>query len=241
MADTGCRVVSKKDGKTELEVESRLHHLIVGKGGATIKELKSSTKTTITLPPRDSSSSIITIEGDDKNRDAAVKKISEIVDSHLKTRKKEDKKREKEYEKKKEGEEKVSQATGAKYQKEQKKVDALCAERAELFEKAEKAFKSGDKATAKELSAKGNALAPKIEEAKERAGNVLFSDRNPKGVSGKNIDLHGLQVEFAMKKVEEFLSKAKKKNLKDAEIITGAGNHSTGGNAKIKPEVEKYL
>ncbi|RUS92219.1 hypothetical protein EGW08_000072, partial [Elysia chlorotica] len=66
---------------------------------------------------------------------------------------------------------------------------------------------------------------------------------------GKTIDLHNMTVEDALSETQKYL-KLREKEYHDNgnrrsdrffNIITGQGNNSKGGKAKIKPEVEKYL
>mmetsp|Transcript_14740 Transcript_14740/g.37491 ORF Transcript_14740/g.37491 Transcript_14740/m.37491 type:complete len:97 (+) Transcript_14740:214-504(+) len=77
-----------------------------------------------------------------------------------------------------------------------------------------------------------------MEKAREEQGAALFRMRNSK-LEKNTIDLHGLQLEFAMRKVESFLDKQAKPGA-ELLIITGAGNHSAD-KAKIKPAVHKTL
>mmetsp|Transcript_11625 Transcript_11625/g.17615 ORF Transcript_11625/g.17615 Transcript_11625/m.17615 type:complete len:251 (-) Transcript_11625:75-827(-) len=227
--------------KIEIDVPKESMHLVIGKGGDTVKKIRSETKTKITLPDKGSNSTKVIIEGDASNCNAAKKMIQDILAKAEKDKKKKDEKREKEHKKKKEGEEKQSQKTGKKYDKEQEKVDKLAAERAKYFEMSKKAYDAGDKEKAKEYSDKGKEITTKMEKAKQEGNDKLFKSRNSKGLNSPTIDLHGLQVEYAIAKLDEYLAHSKKKGLKEVEVITGAGNHSGPEGAKIKPEVEKHL
>ena len=54
------------------------------------------------------------------------------------------------------------------------------------------------------------------------------------------LDLHGLTVEQARQQLQELVSDSSNKN-NNIRIITGKGNHSTGGIAKIQLEVKDFL
>lgn len=54
------------------------------------------------------------------------------------------------------------------------------------------------------------------------------------------VDLHGLTVEQARQQLLELVSNSSNKN-KNIRIITGKGNHSSGGVAKIQLEVKDFL
>ena len=60
------------------------------------------------------------------------------------------------------------------------------------------------------------------------------------------IDLHGLYVHQALEEVEMFMRREAPaaggvKGQYYAHIVVGAGNHSQGGKARIKPEVKRWL
>jgi len=233
--------------RLEFEVPDEFHHLIIGKGGSVIKDIQGKTKTTINLPEKGGPSNVVVQgtlgekEKDEENCQAARQIIYDIINDFLHKRAAEDAKRERDYLMKKEEEERISQETGKKYQAQQENVDILAAERSRLFELSQKAFEDGDKQKAKDFSEEAKALSAEIEKAKEIACETLFLDRNPNGLNSESVDLHGLQVQFALQKVEQYLAAAKERGLADVGVITGAGNHSEGGVAKIKPEVEKFL
>mmetsp|Transcript_14741 Transcript_14741/g.37492 ORF Transcript_14741/g.37492 Transcript_14741/m.37492 type:complete len:223 (+) Transcript_14741:87-755(+) len=135
-------------------------------------------------------------------------------------------------------EERLHQETDELYQKHEAIIKQHADERARCFDESQKAFKAGDKARAKELSDQGKAAGAAMEKAREEQGAALFRMRNSK-LEKNTIDLHGLQLEFAMRKVESFLDKQAKPGA-ELLIITGAGNHSAD-KAKIKPAVHKTL
>lgn len=64
---------------------------------------------------------------------------------------------------------------------------------------------------------------------------TIFQYRNSL-VPANTIDLHGLQVEYAIERFRAFLDKCKKNHVTPFIVITGAGNHSAD-KAQIKPKV----
>ena len=66
--------------------------------------------------------------------------------------------------------------------------------------------------------------------------NAIYAYRNERN-GNHTIDLHGLQVEFAMLKFESFIATALAQGRSPVVVITGAGNHSVD-KALIKPKVQ---
>lgn len=77
-------------------------------------------------------------------------------------------------------------------------------------------------------------------EAAKVAGMTKIFEYRQSLVDSETIDLHGLQVEFAMEKVQEFVGQMKQSKTSPFTIITGAGNHSKD-KALIKPKVQDYV
>lgn len=57
----------------------------------------------------------------------------------------------------------------------------------------------------------------------------------------KTVDLHGLLVVEALEKTKEHLAACRERRVRRTKIITGRGNHSVGGVARLRPEVEAWL
>ena len=55
------------------------------------------------------------------------------------------------------------------------------------------------------------------------------------------MDLHGLLVSEALAKTAEHLAACRERGVRRTRIITGRGNHSVGGVARLRPEVEAWL
>jgi hypothetical protein len=115
-------------------------------------------------------------------------------------------------------------------------------QRGELLGAATKAFESGDKAKAKELSDKGKEAGRQMEEANKKAAAVILKHRND-GHGDNYLDLHGLYLQEALDAFH-----AKMEHLKSSsgseeivfEVIPGAGNHSKD-KAIIKPKIIEEL
>ena len=124
--------------------------------------------------------------------------------------------------------------------------------RNQLFMKAVDAYLKGNRKLAKELSTKGREHDKEMHRLHKQAADNIYESRNKK--LGLNvIDLHGLHVEEAIKKLDERIAKIKKmlKNNKRRknkskqndshknndsssyvlDILTGTGHHSYGGRA----------
>ena len=113
--------------------------------------------------------------------------------------------------------------------------------RDQFFEDSKKAFESGDKAKAKELSDKAKEHAALFEKAKEKAGATVAKEKN-KDSKPNEIDLHGLQVEAAIKLVEEkYQQVIKAKKFDTFVVIPGAGHHSDASGPKIQGKVQEWI
>ncbi|KAJ3284305.1 hypothetical protein HK104_010014 [Borealophlyctis nickersoniae] len=108
------------------------------------------------------------------------------------------------------------------------------------FEQSRAAYAAGRKAEAKTLSDKGKQHDANMKQLNQQAADAAFAaanggpDRPP-----EEVDLHGLHVQEAMEVVEQHIRKCRKAGLKRAVVITGKGNRSVDGVAKIKPAVEE--
>jgi hypothetical protein len=111
---------------------------------------------------------------------------------------------------------------------------------------------AGNKALAKELSAKGKAAAHKMWESHERASSSIFAQRNPLLQLGKpgaavsagasSIDLHGLHVREVQAVLPKQLRALTSQKQRSVSIIVGAGNHTKGApGPTVGPAVEALL
>ena len=77
------------------------------------------------------------------------------------------------------------------------------------------------------------------------AAAEIFTHRNPEydlnPLARVKIDLHHLFVREAKEYVERHLDLCRRAKLQKTEIISGRGNHSVGGVAKIRPAIMELL
>jgi DNA-nicking Smr family endonuclease len=115
----------------------------------------------------------------------------------------------------------------------------------------------GNKALAKELSAKGKAAAQQMWAAHERASQQIYTQRNTQlaastatatkrssaGSSGAAvIDLHGLHVREVQSLLPQQLAALKQQKQQFVSIIVGTGHHTKGRpSARVGPAVEALL
>eukprot|EP00128_Syssomonas_multiformis_P007734 Colp12_sorted_trinity150504_noHs@32744 len=108
------------------------------------------------------------------------------------------------------------------------------------FQQSQHAFKAGNGAKAKDLSNEGKKHQSLMEKCNQEAANAIFNENNKKQPKD-TIDLHGLYVKEAVKKVEERIQLAKRNGEDHLIVIVGAGNHSADGIPKIKPAIEQLM
>ncbi|XP_006873286.1 PREDICTED: NEDD4-binding protein 2 [Chrysochloris asiatica] len=118
--------------------------------------------------------------------------------------------------------------------------------RIECYTKAKEAYQMGKKNVATFYAQQGGLHERKMKEANHLAAVDIFETVNASLLPQNVLDLHGLHVDEAIahlvtvlqQKTEEFRQNGGKPYL---SVITGRGNHSQGGLARIKPAVIKYL
>ncbi|XP_034860988.1 NEDD4-binding protein 2 isoform X1 [Mirounga leonina] len=118
--------------------------------------------------------------------------------------------------------------------------------RMECYSKAKEAYRMGKKHVATFYAQQGSLHEQKMKEANHLAAVEIFEKVNASLLPQNVLDLHGLHVDEAIEhlmtvlqqKTEEFKQNGGKSSL---SVITGRGNHSQGGVARIKPAVMKYL
>jgi NEDD4-binding protein 2 len=70
---------------------------------------------------------------------------------------------------------------------------------------------------------------------------LVFRALNGRLDSRVETDLHGLTVKEALELLPFLLRRAQSRRQQNLVVITGEGNHSAGGTARLKPAVLKWL
>ncbi|EJD07308.1 uncharacterized protein FOMMEDRAFT_164311 [Fomitiporia mediterranea MF3/22] len=113
------------------------------------------------------------------------------------------------------------------------------------YERAREAYASGDKAFAKKLQETGAQHRNNMRNYNRAAAAEIFNHHNPEYHSNPNsrvkIDLHHLHVREAEEFVRTHIENCRRAGLQCTEIISGRGNHSTGGVARIRPAILALL
>lgn len=120
----------------------------------------------------------------------------------------------------------------------------LQAERVENLKRAALSFRAGNltgKSSASFYSDEGQSLAPKIAKLHRIAAEKIFHERNENFKASKFIDLHYLTVAEAQSVTSAFLKHHESLKTSSIQIITGRGNHSSGGTCKLSTSIWNLL
>ncbi|TDL15768.1 DUF1771-domain-containing protein [Rickenella mellea] len=118
--------------------------------------------------------------------------------------------------------------------------------KSDAFQRSQEAWRAGRKADAKALSNEGKQHAASMVQYNERAAAEIFAHYNPPPYGQtaaylEQVDLHGLYVEEALKYAEKHILACRKVHRTTTVLITGRGNRSKDGLARIKPAIEAFL
>ncbi|KAI8334005.1 hypothetical protein BC941DRAFT_433592 [Chlamydoabsidia padenii] len=127
--------------------------------------------------------------------------------------------------------------------------------RNELFQKAATAYRSGknrktgEQGVAFYYSDEARQLDAKAREWNMRAARAYVRDKRLATKNDHLLDLHGLTVNEAQTLVREGLTQwwsrsqiqIARRKIQPLQIITGAGNHSERGHARLLPSIQKLL
>uniref|UniRef100_A0A8C8SRE4 NEDD4 binding protein 2 n=1 Tax=Pelusios castaneus TaxID=367368 RepID=A0A8C8SRE4_9SAUR len=116
----------------------------------------------------------------------------------------------------------------------------------ECLKKAEEAYRMGMKPVATFYAQQSRLHDQKMKEANHDAAVQIFEKVNASLLPENVLDLHGLHVEEAINHLSRVLQEKSQEYKQTGGkpylcIITGRGNHSQGGVARIKPAAIKYL
>lgn len=121
-------------------------------------------------------------------------------------------------------------------------------QRQEAFRKAQEASRQGMKAVAAYYARIGNLHTTKLIEANKRASKKILEAVNAKKKDANTLDLHLLHVSEALGATQAFLKERERVlttmrgvNQMQVFLITGRGNHSIGGQARLKPAIKDFL
>lgn len=136
-------------------------------------------------------------------------------------------------------------AVGAAYAALRSEASSLSRARNVCFEQATQAYLAGDKRLAKELGARGRALAEQMFAAHAAAAGATLDAR---GGGGDTLDLHGLHVAEAVAAVRAAVAARRAARAggrggsesSHLRIVTGVGAHSAAG-ARLPAAVEAVL
>lgn len=121
-----------------------------------------------------------------------------------------------------------------------REIARKCAEsRDQFFSSSQEAFRCGDGLKAKKDSTSGKYFEKCCIKANESAADAIFTHYNEK-LRDNAIDLHGLFVTEAIKKLIERVNKSKTKRVFELDVIVGQGHHSENNTPKIKNSVIQY-
>jgi len=189
---------------------------VIGKGGSTIKELKASTNTEISIidGPK------VKVEGEEANVKEAVVKIKAILEEQANP----------DYE-------------GPEGKRLRAEADGYGDSRTAKMKEADEAFAAGKKDEGHALMKEAKELGEKMHATHKLAAAAIVKNRND-GKGDEYLDLHGLRTEEALEVTNERLDTLEQKPEgvdTDLELIPGAGHHSAPGKVALKPACEELL
>ncbi|NXG00943.1 N4BP2 protein, partial [Sakesphorus luctuosus] len=128
------------------------------------------------------------------------------------------------------------------------RAEAFCHQqkRQECLKKAGEAYRMGMKPVAAFYAHQGRLHEQKMKEANHAAAVQIFERVNTSLLPMNVLDLHGLHVDEAVNQLSRVLQEKSEEHQQAGGkpyliVITGRGNHSQGGVARIRPAAIRYL
>ncbi|NXU83107.1 N4BP2 protein, partial [Xiphorhynchus elegans] len=128
------------------------------------------------------------------------------------------------------------------------RAEAFCHQqkRQECLKKAGEAYRMGMKPVAAFYAHQGRLHEQKMKEANHAAAVQIFERVNTSLLPMNVLDLHGLHVDEAVNQLSRVLQEKSEEYQQTGgkpylTVITGRGNHSQGGVARIRPAAIRYL
>ncbi|NWQ91191.1 N4BP2 protein, partial [Burhinus bistriatus] len=128
------------------------------------------------------------------------------------------------------------------------RAEAFCHQqkRQECLKKAGEAYRMGMKPVAAFYAHQGHLHEQKMKEANHAAAVQIFEKVNTSLLPMNVLDLHGLHVDEALNHLSRVLQEKSEEYQQTGGkpylcVITGRGNHSQGGVARIRPAAIRYL
>eukprot|EP00727_Mastigamoeba_balamuthi_P008583 m51a1_g4347 hypothetical protein (579) ;mRNA; f:206317-208424 len=120
----------------------------------------------------------------------------------------------------------------------------LSRQRDQLYSRAAAAFVAGDGVLAKELSERGRQVAAQVAALRSHALDAAERDAACMGRGESMLDLHGYNVQQALRALEAFLKEVRARPFKGphvVNVITGLGTHSKDRTSRLTPAVLRFL
>lgn len=123
------------------------------------------------------------------------------------------------------------------------RASAEAALRTKAQQDAQTAWKNGDRETSKKLNLEAKAHYREMEHYNSKAEQAAFAHYNAAANAAQlqQVDLHGLFVAEALARAHAHLEACRKARVSRTTFITGRGNRSIDGVAKIKAAVQDWL
>ncbi|KPA74522.1 putative mitochondrial hypothetical protein [Leptomonas pyrrhocoris] len=193
---------------------------VVGKGGATIKDIQERTGAKVEIL-KEGPQVKITAD-DDAQLAATVAEVNKIVENQENP----------DYE-------------GPEGSRLRAEANALGDKRSKLYDEATKKREGGDHEGANKLVKEGKKAGEEMQARhREAAAAIAKFNNEDKGKGEEYFDMHGLHEDEAMEMLKERVAKLEAKpegTVTEFEVIPGAGHHSAPGAQKLKGATEAFL